>query len=377
MAVIDIVKFDGLASRDWIVYKHPKDNLTMGTQLIVAEGQAAVFLKGGQICDMFTAGTHTLSAANLPILQSIVNLPFGNKTPFTAEIFFINTITKLDIQWGTPDPIQIIDPKYFTKLRLRAFGQMGLKIKDYAVFIRELVGAVNPADMVKFTKISEFFKGILIQKIKVIIANIVINQKISALEISAQLDTISAEAIQKISPEFEKFGFTVVNFFIQSINFPNEDFEQINNILKNRAEFEIMGDNRYVTKRSFDVYDHAASNESGVAGAFAAGGVGVGLGASIGSGMANTVNTAAVLIPTIVCAGCKTENKAGMKFCCECGMSLEKKKMCCPACGAQIDEISKFCAECGTSVAAKKCECGTPLESGQKFCPNCGKPSGI
>ena len=26
MAIIDVIKFDGLKSRDWIIYKHPKNN---------------------------------------------------------------------------------------------------------------------------------------------------------------------------------------------------------------------------------------------------------------------------------------------------------------------------------------------------------------
>jgi hypothetical protein len=54
MAVIDRVKFDGLATRDWLVYKHPSESLVIDTQLIVSEGRAAVFMKGGRICDIFT-----------------------------------------------------------------------------------------------------------------------------------------------------------------------------------------------------------------------------------------------------------------------------------------------------------------------------------
>lgn len=347
MAVIDRVKFDGLRNRDWIVYKHPAEDLVFGTQLIVGEGQAAIFVKSGNICDLFTAGTYTLDASNLPILKGLVNIPFGGKTPFTAEIFYLNTVSKLDIHWGTSDPIQIIDPKYFTKLRVRAFGQMGLKINDYSIFLRELIGVVSPADIVKFEKIIDFFKGILVQKIKTIIANIIINQKISALEIAARLDDISELTLETVSPEFNRFGLSVVNFFIKSINFPNEDFDQINEILKNRAEFEIMGDNRYVTKRSFDVYDHAASNESGIAGAFAAGGVGFGVGTNLGSNIANTVNTKAILqdSPMIECTSCNTKNPTASKFCCE----------------------------CGTRLGPKKCECGTELQSTTKFCPECGK----
>lgn len=374
MAIIDRVKFDGLRSRDWIVYKHPAENLVFGTQLIVGEGQAAIFVKSGRVFDLFNAGTYTLDAANLPLLQGLINIPFGGKTPFTAEIFYLNTVSKLDINWGTTDPIQVIDPKYFVKLRVRAFGQMGLKLNDYSVFLRELIGVVNPADIIKFDKIVDYFKGVLVQKMKTIIADIIINQKISALEITAKLDEISMLARDRITPEFNKYGFLVVNFFVKSINFPDEDFNQINDILKNRAEFEIMGDNRYVTKRSFDVYDHAASNDSGVAGAFAAGGVGLGVGAAMGANMSNTVNATAVIDNAkIKCTACNAENPIKSKFCCECGSILEVPKKICSACGATVSGNVKFCSECGTSMQKRNCECGAEISGSTKFCHECGK----
>ena len=150
MAIINVVRFDGLKSRDWLTYKHPSEKLVLGTQLIVQEGQAAIFVKGGAVADVFYPGTYTLSTANLPILNSIVNLPFGGETPFSAEVYFINTILKLDINWGTTDPIQLIDPKYYVKLRVRAFGQMGLRVTDVSTLFKELIGGMQKDELVKF-----------------------------------------------------------------------------------------------------------------------------------------------------------------------------------------------------------------------------------
>ena len=71
LAIIDVIKFNGLANRDWLVYRYPGESFVYGTQLIVAEGQIAVFVKGGKAVDYFSAGTHTLSTNNIPILQSL------------------------------------------------------------------------------------------------------------------------------------------------------------------------------------------------------------------------------------------------------------------------------------------------------------------
>lgn len=345
MAIIDVVRFDGLRSRDWLIYKYPSEELVLGTQLIVQEGQVALFVKGGMIADVFYPGTYTLTTENLPILNSIVNLPFGGYSPFSAEIYFVNTTVKLDINWGTSDPIQLIDPKYYVKLRVRAFGQMGLKVLDVTSLFKEVIGGMQKADIVKFDKIKEYYRGILVIKVKAAIADAIITNGISALEISAKLESLSEKVKEQIAPEFGRYGFSVANFYIQSINFPDKDFEKINKILEDKAAFEIMGDGRYATKRSFDVYEGAANNTSGVAGVFAAGGVGLGAAMGLGASMNQTVGNP---------------------------VHREETKTCI-SCGAQIPFSAKFCPECGSNNSEMVCTCGQKLAYGTKFCPECGR----
>ena len=244
MAIIDVVRFDGLRNRDWFIYKYPSDQLVMGTQLIVQEGQIALFVRNGIVADMFYPGAYTLATENLPILRTFVNLPFGGRTPFSAEVYFINTTTRLDVNWGTIDPIQLVDPKYYVKLRVRAFGQMGLQLSNPTTFFKGLIGGMQQADVVKMDKIKEYFRGIIAIKAKSAIADAIITNGTSALEISTQLEKLSDYVRQQILPAFEQWGLTIVNFYIQSINFPDEDFEKINKILENKAAFEIMGNQR-------------------------------------------------------------------------------------------------------------------------------------
>lgn len=345
MALINLVRFDGLRSREWLIYKYPSEDLVLGTQLIVQEGQVALFVKGGVIADVFYPGTYTLATENLPILKNLVNLPFGSRTPFSAEIYFVNTTVRLDINWGTMDPIQLIDPKYYVKLRVRAFGQMGLRILDVTTLLKDVIGGMQKADIVKFDKIKEYYRGVLVIKVKSAIADAIITDGISALEISTKLEELSENVKAKILPAFEQYGFTVANFYIQSINFPDEDFEKINKILEDKAAFEIMGDGRYAAKRSFDVYEGAANNQSGVAGAFAAGGIGLGAAMGMSASMNQVVGNP---------------------------VHREETKIC-VSCGKRIPLHSKFCPECGFNNSEKVCECGHKLAPDIKFCPECGK----
>lgn len=99
MAIIDRIKFDGrINAPHWLVYKCPSEQFVLGSQLIVSQGQEALFLKGGEIFDLFGPGSHTLSTGNLPLLNRWVNLPFGGKTPFTAEIYYITPLYNFSIK---------------------------------------------------------------------------------------------------------------------------------------------------------------------------------------------------------------------------------------------------------------------------------------
>ncbi len=377
LSIIDVIKFDGIRNRDWLVYRYPGDSFVFGTQLIVGEGQVAVFVKGGRALDYFTAGTYTLNAQNIPILQSLINIPFGRRTPFTAEVFFINKTARLDILWGTNDPISLIDPKYAVRLRVRAFGQFGIRISDYRVFLTELIGAVGDDQVVKYNLVINYFKGVVVTKAKSIIADIIINKKISVLEIAPRLEEISEILKVSISHEFERFGIEVVNFFLSSINFPDEDFEAINKILGEKAAFDIIGDNRYSVKRSFDVMEAAAANEGG--GNLAAAGIGLGVGAGAGLAVGNTFANAARNVVTsparklLQCRKCGEMNEEGDKFCSNCGEKLVVAKINCYSCNALIDENVKFCPNCGSPMARKICPgCKKENPAGTKFCTECG-----
>src|SRR5213075_2262393 len=52
----------------------------------------------------------------------------------------------------------------------------------------------------------------------------------------------------------------------------------------------------------------------------------------------------------VICATCGTENRAGRKFCSNCGSPLA---VACTACGAANDPADRFCGECGAALEAE------------------------
>jgi membrane protease subunit (stomatin/prohibitin family) len=427
MAIVEVIKYNG--SPDVFIWKYPSEELGTWTQLIVNESQEAILYKGGQALDLFTAGRHTLTTANIPFLNKIINLPFGGRSPFAAEVWYINKVYSLDIKWGTASPIQLQDPKYKVFIPLRSYGQFGIRISDSRKFLTKLVGTLPT-----FTKddIIKYFKGLYLTKVKDSISSYLIKKEISALEINAYLDELSEFLKERMTPIFDEYGISLVNFYINDINVPEEDtaVKKLKDALARKAEMNIVGYN-YTQERSFDTLEGAAKNTSGGQSGLMGAGIGLGMGVGVGGafggvigGITENINTketkkcsecgldmdkvkrfcgncgadnaqpkAEKSDETITCNNCHYKFKKGVKFCPECGDSYNPCLSCgadmpdgavicpvckksmpkpCPKCGALISEGIKFCAECGESLLKKCSGCGIIINGEPKFCPECG-----
>ena len=284
MAIIDRVayepeKFGQVRDDNLLIWRWPSDSLTLGTQLIVGESQEAVFFKGGQAVDTFGPGTHTLATDNLPLLGSLINLPFGGQTPFTAEVYFVNRHSKLDVKWGTADPFRITDPVYKIIVPIRSFGQIGLSLADSRSFLVRLVGTSHQWN---FEQLESYFRGLVVMKVKDGISLYMQKNEVSSFDISRHLSEVSDAIKSELSREFTRFGVEVVNFFVMSISIPDNDpsLIKIQDAMASRAEIEALGAN-YRLKRTFDAMDKAAANEGGAAGVIFAGGLGGNLATSL------------------------------------------------------------------------------------------------
>ena len=325
MATIDRVKYDGPGNV--LVWRYPADNLSWGTQVIVNQAQEAIFFKGGAALDVLGPGTHTLRTANIPLLRGLIAAPFGGETPFAAEVYYVNKAVNLDVKWGTNNPIPVLDPKFNVFLPVRAFGQFGIQVADSRAFVTQL-SAQSP----EFTtdQLSNYFRGVLLTKAKDYIAETIIKKKIPLLEVAAYLEDMSTGIGDKLKIEFGRFGVNLVNFYLNSVDVPEDDETviRLKKALSDRAEVDIMGD-KYQQKRSFDVMEKAAGNEGGAAGLGIGAGMGLGAGLGVGQAMGGIMGQMNTNAPA---AG----SPAGAKFCSSCGKGL----------GAG----AKFCAECGAKV---------------------------
>jgi len=278
MALIDVVKYNNGNNNDF-VWKFPVEDLKLGTQLIVNNAQSAFFVKNGVVLDEFTEGRYTLKSGNIPLLNKLINLPFGGNSPFAAEVWYVNRVTKLDNRWGTVQPINLEDPLYNIIVPVRAFGQYGFRIVDTRAFLTTIVGT---AKLFNSLQITEYFTGKVLSSITTALSKAIVKDKISLLQVGAYQDALSDYCEKEINKEFIKYGIEIVNFFFVSINIPEDDPSFIK--LKEAKEFamriKVIGKDMYQMDRTFDVLDLSAENTG--AGNFTSAGIGLGAGLGMG-----------------------------------------------------------------------------------------------
>ena len=399
MAIIDVVKYDG--SPDVFAWKFPSQELSTWTQVIVNESQEAVLFKSGMALDVLGPGRHVLETANIPLLSRFMKLPFGGRSPFTAEVWFVNRVHSLDVKWGTSTPIQLQDPKFGVFLPLRSFGQFGIKVSDTKKFLVKLVGTLSTLDK---ESLQRFFRGLYLTKVKDSISNYLVHKQIGVLEINAYLAELSQHMGSRIAPILDEYVISLVNFFVNDISVPEDDPAVITlkEALAKRAEMDIIGFN-YQQERSFDTLEGAARNPGSAAAPMMGAGLGLGMGVGMGGafggvmgGVSQHLNTNAAR--TVKCPKCGAASEEGRRFCSDCGSDITRSNaVSCSNCGFAIDPSKKFCPECGNkynpcpncsacisagsatcpvcglSMPAPCSKCGQPVPSNVKFCPECGE----
>ena len=352
---------------DTIVYKYPLNDryaLMKGSQLVVRESQEAIFVNEGKIADVFPAGRYELDIKNLPVLTKILSWKYAFETPFTGDIYYVNTKQFTGLKWGTQNPVMMRD-KDFGMIRLRGYGVYSFKVKEPETLMREVFGTMHSYNT---RDIHEYLKKIIVSSLTDAIAE----SKIPALDLAMSYDEIAEFTRKKLAEKFSEYGLELTNLVVENLSLP----EEVEKAMDTRTSMGVMGDKMgtFTQYQTAKAIGDAARNQSGGAGA----GMGIGAGFGLGGVMAKTIAENAVNVSdkkeeTDTCPKCGASVEKGSKFCPECGQKMNASKTC-AKCGAILNANAKFCQECGEPCAPKKCECGAELSAGAKFCPECGKP---
>ncbi|HET8523093.1 MAG TPA: SPFH domain-containing protein [Thermomicrobiales bacterium] len=353
MAILDVIQVPDELSNE-IVVRVPESGageFRLGSQLIVRESQKAVFFRDGKALDVFGPGRYTISTNNIPLLTGLIGLPFGGRSPFTAEVYFVSTREFTDMKWGTPQPVVYRDTE-LGMVRLRAFGTYSMRVDDPQLFVTQVVGTRGV-----FTtgQIDDFLRSVIVSEFNDLLGE----TQTSLLDIQGMTKEMADTARNALGDDFQKFGLRLTSFQISAITPP----EEVQKRIDERSGMGAIGNmGAYMQYKTAQAIGDAAQNP-GSGGDMASTGVGFGAGMGMGQAMAKAMadatsgqsagggQAAAAQPATISCPNCHATIPAGSKFCPNCGTKLDAGPVVCPNCGHSNAAGAKFCTNCGHALS--------------------------
>lgn len=276
--IFDVVEYVDEGRKE-LVHRFPErgsGDFRIGSQLIVREGQAALFYRDGKALDVFGPGRHTLTTANIPLLVDLVGKAFSGSTPFKAEVYFVTMREMTDMKWGTPQPITIRDPE-LGMARVTGYGTYAIQITDPQLFVTKIVGTQN---LYSTNDIQGFFRSMILTKM----IDLIGEMKKSIIDMAAFVEELAAGVRAKAAEEFAARGITMNSLYIESIS-PTEETAKA---IDKRAAMGALGVN-YIQYQTGQAMVDAAQNPSGGAGIGAGLGTGIGIGQVMGQTMGQSM----------------------------------------------------------------------------------------
>lgn len=409
------IRFGG--NNEDLVWKSPIRDFNTGSVVIVNESQGAVFYMNGEASDELGAGLHVLETCETPFIKRIIQKIQGTKTPFQAELYYVNKVEIPQLRWGVGEITYREEGFVFP---IGARGMYNVRVEN----ARKLIEKVNGTEWgFNRDELEDRFLELVTSAVDNALINAIYDQAGSIIDAPRYRTQIMNAVRPEVEQIFAEYGLKITQFIIERIHVDeeNENYRQLLDLQKlqgggakarileaqlkaqekgiagqGEAAFRAAQGYTYQQERQFDVLDTAASNDNSMAGGMAGGfmqmGVGLGAMGAVGgmvkdsmsgmtnnfSGMMNATQQPAANQPATAaadkCKNCGAALAPGAKFCLECGTKVEvAQKITCPHCGATV-QGGKFCLECGGSLVPtqKVCSnCGHKFESG-KFCPECG-----
>jgi excisionase family DNA binding protein len=217
--------------------------------------------------DEFGPGRHTIVTANIPLLVNLIGKVFNDRTPFTAEVYYVSMREFVDRKWGTPQPILVRNPGMGLGVALlQGFGSYSFEVKDAQQFVTQIVGANG---IYRMADIEGRLRSILLSKLQDLLGETAADKSVA--ELIGLTEELGAGVRAKSQDDFAAIGLLLKSFYIANLKPSDKSAEEL------RA-MGMLDMQTYTQLQAADALREAAQNESGGAGLTAGIGAGVGLG---------------------------------------------------------------------------------------------------
>ena len=267
--IFDVIEYPN-EMKDEIVHRFPEvgaGDFRIGSQVIVRESQAAVFFRDGQALDVFRAGRHTITTANIPLLINLIGKAFNDRSPFTAEVYFVSLREFANEKWGTPQPIIVRNPGMGLGVALlQGFGTYSYQVRDPQQFVTQIVGT---AGAYRTSEIEDRLRTILLSKLQDVLGETTAAR--SVVELIGLTEEVGAAVRAKAQDDFDAVGMNLKTFYIGNLKPSSKSAQEL-------RDMGMLDMTTYTQLQAADAMRDAAQNPSGGAGLTAGIGAGMGIG---------------------------------------------------------------------------------------------------
>ncbi len=219
----DVIKNSG--DGNLLIWRQPEEDFNTNSTLIVMPGEEAIFVKGGDIHQVFEKGTYQLSTENYPFISRLRNARTGGISTFNCVVYFVRKAHTKEILWGTDSPIQVRDNVYKIRTEAKARGSYKIQIENAALFLEKMIGnniqSQRSDDMVRY--FSNEFQG----KIKSIVSDYLNRLDRELIGIDSALNSLSEQITPYIDDTLKTYGLRCINFSLAGLDIDTQKYDQL------------------------------------------------------------------------------------------------------------------------------------------------------
>ena len=196
-----VIEWVGAKETD-MVWKYPQEEIAWGDNLIVHEYEAAVFFRDGKSYDVFKAGRHVITTANIPLLTKIFSKLAGfDKNPFRSTVIFVS-LKQFQGKFGAQGQTKELAP-------LKFFGGFWFRVEEANLFVNEVVGGQGAYST---DSLQNFLRGYFNERL------IDTLSQYSLQDVFGKLDETSLLSKNVLFDAFSKIGLELIEVKFEGID---------------------------------------------------------------------------------------------------------------------------------------------------------------
>lgn len=252
--LMDVIRCD---EQNYLVWKwHPDGSSTgeskrenairWGSSLRVKEGSVAVFVysnKEETVQDYIMGPADVIiNSKNLPVISSLIGLAYDGKSPFQAEIYFINLANTIQMKFAVPyfDVFDSELSEFSVPIAVR--GSFDFNISDYKAFIKK-----HRLDHFSVSDLQAQVRDAVSENVKAIIANAPETYGIPVIHIEKKVADIKSAIIELLTKKlYNDYGIVLKDINLAAIDIDKESdsYKELKSVTKDLTSATLKNRNK-------------------------------------------------------------------------------------------------------------------------------------